>query len=204
MPSATSRLLTVAGLMRPWNLVRRATSGPPGSSRGRMKLSVTAAQRVTRKNSSRRIRYRISYILSPSKGRRARPAVLLGRIARLFLVHPEHDLFPVGNVPGCWRRVRVILRRPAGEHLGVVLIPGDALGDRDHGDLFEHDALDLLHDLVLLGAVGCGRELLDQLVGDGVVESAIVARRGLAEGRGRLTVERVAELVEGVRPRRRG
>src|SRR5438270_13572125 len=128
MPSATSRLLTVAGLIRPWKRVRRATSGPPGSSRGRMKLSVTAAQRVTTKNSIRRKRYRMAYIVSPSKKeRRAGPAVLLSRMACLFLVDPEHDLFPIRNVPGRRRGIRVILGRPAGEHLRVVLVPGDAL-----------------------------------------------------------------------------
>src|SRR5207244_13539027 len=113
----------------------------------------------------------------------------------LLLVYAQEHLLPVRSIP--WRRcgVRVVFGRPAGEDLGVVLVPGDALGHGDHGDLLEHDLLDLIHDLVLLSRV-CGRgELLDELVGVGVVETPVITRCRLPErGRG-LAVDRVPQFV---------
>src|SRR5206468_6239683 len=146
MPSAASRLLMVVGWMRPWKRVSKATSGPPGSSRGRMKLRVSAAQSVTTKNSRRRIRYRT-------------PAT------SLRLVHPQQRLAPIGDVPGGRRRVGVVLGRPASKALRAVLVPGHALRHRDDGHLLQHDPLDLLHDPMLLAAVGGAAKILDQLIG---------------------------------------
>ena len=53
-------------------------------------------------------------------------------------------------------RVRVALRRPAGEVTGVVLEPVDALDHRDHRQIREHDLLELIDDLVLLRRVAAG------------------------------------------------
>src|SRR5438128_632771 len=183
MPSAASRLLMVAGWMRPWKRVSRATSGPPGSNRGRMKLSVSAAQSVTTKNSRRRTRYRT-------------PAT------SLRLVHPQQGLLPIGDVPGRRGGVGIVLGRPAGEALRAVLVPRYALRHRDDGHLLQHDPLDLLHDLVLLTAVGGAAKILDQLIGRRVGPALVVAGCRLSNcGRG-LAVQGVAELVVGIRPGR--
>src|SRR5438270_264637 len=182
MPSATSRLLMVAGLRRPWKRVRSATSGPPGRRRGRMKLRVSAAQSVTTKNSSRRIRYRIPYIVKPARRRSGRaagapPSVFTRMVSVLAFVHLQEHLFPVGNVPGRRRCIGVVLRRPTRQRFGVVLVPGDAFRHRNHRDLLEHDPLDLVHDLVLLAAVRGARKLLDQPIGGSVGKATVVAGR---------------------------
>src|ERR1700760_1646277 len=96
-PKITSRDFSACPLIRPWNLAIMARAGFPGIIRGRKKLSVTAAQRVSTKNPARR---RANLMA-------ARPPPLLGRQVQQHLAH-------VGVVVGGRQRVRVARRRPGG------------------------------------------------------------------------------------------
>src|SRR4051794_33095533 len=150
-------------------------------SRGITKLIVSAAHSVTTKNSRRR------------RTALMRPPTL-----------PEMDLRQDDSEIGCTVRarvrVRLVLRRPAGEDLLAPLVPVDTLDDGDDGHLVEHDLLDAVHGLALAGRVARGRVLAEQLVGLGRLEALVVRLRDLADRRRVRAVEQVLELVVGGDP----
>ncbi len=57
---------------------------------------------------------------------------------------------------------RVVGRRPSGEALGVVLIPVGIVVDGEHGQVFRHDALSLVHHLFPGGGIGCPGKINQQ------------------------------------------
>ena len=123
------------------------------------------------------------------------PASLLRRQAKQHLA-------PVGIVVRGRKRVRVLRGGPAGERAGVVLIPGDRLGDRDHRDLLQHRQLQLVHDRLLLRLIGRARVGVDQRVGGRAGVALPVRARRLAD-RGRVAREQdLPELVVRARPAR--
>src|SRR6266571_905500 len=109
----------------------------PGMRRGIKKFSVTAAQRVTMKNPSLR---RMNLMFRASC-----PSLHLPALAALRLQVEEHDA-PVRILVRSRTREGIVLQHPPVEVFGVVLVPVDALGDRDHRDLVDHHRLELLDD----------------------------------------------------------
>src|SRR3954467_9122540 len=130
------------GLTRPWNRASSAVAGSPGMSRGIRKFTVTAAQRVSTKKPNRCARYLIAAPPCPLSSPPF-PAALLRRLQM------QQHLLLVRDLPGRGQRVRVVLRRPAGEGAGVVLVPLDALGRRDDRHVPQHGLLDGVQQLVL-------------------------------------------------------
>src|SRR5207302_5782968 len=61
-------------------------------------------------------------------------------------------------------RIRIALRHPAGYVLGVVLVPVDALRDRNHRDEVDHHRLELLDDRVLRRGARGSAVLVDERV----------------------------------------
>src|SRR5947209_3556633 len=113
----------------PRNVASTASASFPGITRGMMKLTVSAAQSVTRNRPPRRARYLI-------------------RSLRGVQVRQDH--FVVGERVRRGLRIGVLLGHPATDLRRVVLVPVHAFGRRDQRDLIDHHLLDLVNDLLLL------------------------------------------------------
>src|SRR5438270_7188361 len=139
-PTSTSSACRAAGLT-PRNCDRTALASFPGITRGMTKLTVSAAHRVTRNSPPRRARYLIAGLARVQRG--LWPGCSAGGVQ----VGQDHAV--IGELVGRRLGVRIGLRRPATDVARVVLIPVDALGDRDERDLVHHHLLDLMNDLNL-------------------------------------------------------
>src|SRR5207247_10293846 len=111
----------------------------------------------------------------PAAGRPAGWGLAIMHSARLIDVE-EGDL-PVGQVPRRRGRELIVLGRPSSEVLRGVLVPRDALRHRADGYVLEHDLLDLLDEIVLLGRIVGGPVLVEQRVQRRILVPAVVARR---------------------------
>src|SRR5215831_13204838 len=176
IPNKISSALIVPGLTCPWNLDSIASAGSPGISRGSRKLRVSAAQSVNRKKPRRRSAnlklvssssWSVSYPLSgtglsacPGGPGRA-PGTRIGSARRQVQQHLLH----VRECVRGWLGVGVARGGPAAVVRGAVLVPVHRLHDRDDGQLGQHDLLQLVDDVVLLGRAGGGGVGLDQRVG---------------------------------------
>ena len=97
-------------------------------------------------------------------------------------------------------RIRIALRHPAGDVLGVVLVPVDALRDRNHRDEVDHHRLELLDDRVLRRGARGSAVLVDERVRLWIGIALPVRRCGLTDRRRVLRVEQLAQLVVRGRP----
>ena len=148
---------------------------------------VSAAHSVTRNMPPRFARYLTAPTADSQSARR-----LLSAALEVNQDDPE-----IWGGVGRRLRIWVRLRRPARDVARVVLVPVDALGDRDERDLVQHHLLDLVDDLHLLRLARAG-VLVEERVGRRRLVALVVGGADVA------AEEQPAELVVRARPDDRG